>query len=144
MGKCNFRVSVNLILQNNGKICLMRRFNTGWNDGMYALMGGHVEDGENPISAIIREAAEELGIVISEDDINHVFTMAVNPDHIYLYFACENYKGIITNKEPDQCDDVRFFDINSIPENIIEADKKALNIIFGNNKSKYEEFGYSK
>ena len=144
MGKCNFRVSVNLVLQNNGKICLMRRFNTGWNDGMYALMGGHVEDGENPISAIIREAAEELGIVISEDDINHVFTMAVKPDHIYLYFACEKYKGTITNREPNQCDDVRFFDINSIPENIIEADKKALNIIFGNNKSKYEEFGYSK
>ena len=144
MGKCNFRVSVNLILKNTAGICLMRRFNTGWNDGMYALMGGHVEDGESPINAIIREALEELNISISKDDVKHVFTMAVNPDHIYLYFLCEKYNGILTNNEPDQCDDVRFFHIENLPKNIIEADKKALNIIFGNNKSKYEEFGYSK
>ena len=142
MGKCNFRVSVNLVLQKNGQVCLMRRFNTGWNDGMYALMGGHVEDGESPTQAIIREASEELGIKITENDVKQVFTMAVSPDHIYLYFACENYQGQVTNQEPNECDDVRFFDIKNMPKNIIEADKKALDSILHSKESRYGEFGY--
>ena len=66
MGKCNFRVSVNLVLKDKDSVCLMRRSNTGWNDGKYALMGGHVNDEENPIKAVIREAEEELGIYIKE------------------------------------------------------------------------------
>lgn len=142
MGKCNFRVSVNLVLKDKESVCLMRRYNTGWNDGMYALMGGHVEDGENPTTAIIREAREELGITISKEDIYPVFTMAVNPDHIYIYFACENYIGNVANNEPNQCDDVRFFDMANLPENIIPADKTALNIINQNNGTIYGEFGY--
>ena len=64
MSKNNFRVSVNLILKKDESILLMRRFNTGWNDGKYALMGGHVEDNENPIDAVIREANEELGLIL--------------------------------------------------------------------------------
>lgn len=141
MGKCNFRVSVNLILKKENQVCLMRRYNTGWNDGMYALMGGHVEDNERPIKAVIREAKEELGIDINEYDLQEVFTMAVNPDHIYLYFACEKYSGEVINNEPNECDDVRFFDIDKLPENIIGADKTAMAKIFEGN-IKYFEYEY--
>lgn len=143
MGKHNFRVSVNLVVKQDNKICLMRRYNTGWNDGMYALMGGHVEDGENPIEAAVREASEELGIKVSKTDLKNVLTMAVNPDHIYLYFQCDKYDGVVTNKEPDQCDDVRFFDENSLPENIIGADKKALDLIINGQGEKYTSYGYN-
>ena len=142
MGKCNFRVSVNLVLEDKDSILLMRRYNTGWNDGMYALMGGHVEDSENPIDALIREAKEELGIELFKEDIDYLFTMAVNPDHIYLYFGCNKYLGNIENKEFDQCDDIRFFNVNKLPENIIGADKKALSYILSENSVKYDEYGY--
>ena len=67
MGKCNFRVAVNLLFLKDNKVCLMRRYNTGWNDGMYALMGGHVEDGENPINTAIREAKESTEKSIKEN-----------------------------------------------------------------------------
>lgn len=144
MGKNNFRVSVNLVLLEEKKVCLMRRYNTGWNDGMYALMGGHVEDAESPLKAVVREAREELGIVVSEDDLTHLFTMSVNPDHIYLYFGCQKYKGKITNMEAGQCDDINFFDVYNLPENIIGADKSALEHIFGSEERKYLEFGYDK
>lgn len=143
MGKHNFRVSVNLVVKQDNKICLMRRYNTGWNDGMYALMGGHVEDGENPIDAAVREASEELGIKVSKTDLKNVLTMAVNPDHIYLYFQCDKYGGVVTNKEPDQCDDVSFFDEHSLPENIIGADKKALDLIINGQGEKYTSYGYN-
>ncbi len=144
MGKNNFRVSVNLVVSQDDKICLMRRYNTGWNDGMYALMGGHVEDGENPLDAAVREAKEELGITVKQENLSHLLTMAVSPDHIYLYFGCSNYQGTVTNMEPDQCDDIRFFDKTSLPDNIIGADKKALTTIFTKQEQKYETYGYNK
>ena len=64
MGKCNFRLAINLVLKRNNKVLLMRRFNTGWNDGKYALMGGHVEDGESCEDTVIRELKEEMNLDI--------------------------------------------------------------------------------
>ena len=142
MGKCNFRVSVNLIVEKDNKICLMRRFNTDWCDGMYALMGGHVEDSENPIDAVVREAKEELGLIVESKDLQPILTMAVNPDHIYLYFRCKKYIGEPKNCEPDQCDDLRFFDKDSLPDNIIGADKLALNTNINNPEIRYMSYGY--
>ena len=141
MGKCNFRVSVILIVENENKVCLLRRFNTGWNDGKYAVMGGHVEDGENPVVAVIREAKEELGIVVKEHDLTQVFTLGCSPDHIYIYFKCSKYEGVVKNNEPDQCDDVQFFDVNNLPENMIDQDKLALTHIYGDGAT-YDSFGY--
>ena len=81
MGKHNFRLAVNLVVQKDNKVLLMRRFNTGWNDGMYALMGGHVEDNESLFDAAVREAKEELGIETIERDI----------DRTELYIADEAF-----------------------------------------------------
>lgn len=143
MSKNNFRVSVNLILRKGNKILLMRRFNTGWNDGKYALMGGHVEDQENPIDAVMREAREELGLHLSKDCLEYKMTMPVYPDHIYIYFECQHFDGQPTNNEPDQCDDLQFFDIDNLPQNIIDADKKAIASIYDQNQT-FDTFGYDK
>ena len=142
MGKCNFRTAINLILKKDDNILLMRRYNTGWNDGMYALMGGHVEDGENPLNAVVREADEELGIEVLPKDLEHKLTMSVSPDHIYLYFVCSKFNGEVKNMEPNECDDIRFFKIDNLPDNIIGADKQALESIFGEQTSTFDTFGY--
>ena len=142
MGKCNFRVSVILIVEKENKICLLRRFNTGWNDGKYAVMGGHVEDGEDPVNAVIREAKEELGITVEKENLTQVFTLGCSPDHIYIYFKCNKYLGDAKINEPDQCDDVQFFDINNLPTNIIEQDKLALDCIYNKKDITYASYGY--
>jgi 8-oxo-dGTP pyrophosphatase MutT (NUDIX family) len=109
---------------------------------MYALMGGHVEDAENPIDAVIREAKEELGLTIKREDIKSLLTMAVCPDHIYLYFGCDKFEGEVSNCEIDQCDDISFFDKNSLPDNIIGADNIALETIITKPQLRYISFGY--
>ena len=142
MGKCNFRVAVNLLFEKDNKICLMRRYNTGWNDGNYALMGGHVEDGESPICAAIREAKEEFGVDVTSQSLKHMLTCAVYPDHIYLYFKCTDWQGEIVNMEKDQCDDISFFDVDNLPKNLIDADRQAIDCIYKGNGSKFTTFGY--
>ncbi len=61
--------AVYLILEKDNKILLLRRYNTGYNDGLYSLPSGHVEDGEFPIDALIREAQEEIGIIIAKEHL---------------------------------------------------------------------------
>jgi len=60
-----------LVLIKDNKILLQRRFNTGYEDGKYSFVAGHVESMEEarkPILSIIRETKEEIGIKLSEDE----------------------------------------------------------------------------
>ena len=142
MGKHNFRLAVNLVVSKDDKVLLMRRYNTGWNDGMYALMGGHVEDSENIFDAAIREAKEELGIIVNAENLKPLFSMQVSPDHVYFYFGCSEFENEPKIMETDQCDDLQYFDTKHLPDNLIEADKKALEEIFKNKTSTFTTFGW--
>ncbi|NQY54774.1 MAG: NUDIX domain-containing protein, partial [Campylobacteraceae bacterium] len=53
-----------LILIRQNKILLLRRHNTGYQDGQYSTIAGHVEEGESFSQCIIREAKEEAGITL--------------------------------------------------------------------------------
>ena len=66
--------AVYLILErDDGCILLMRRCNTGYQDGNYNLPSGHVEDGELPKAAMVREAKEEIGIDVAQEDLESSF-----------------------------------------------------------------------
>ena len=59
-----------LIREKDGtkEVLLALRKNTGYRDGEYELPGGHVEEGEDLMQAMVREAKEELLINIKEED----------------------------------------------------------------------------
>lgn len=50
------RATVYLILIRNGSILFLRRFNTGWEDGNYSLITGHLDGQETVTQAMVREA----------------------------------------------------------------------------------------
>ena len=57
-------VAVHLLLVKNDRVLLLRRYNTGYEDGNYSVVAGHIEGGEDLKTAMIREAREEAGIEI--------------------------------------------------------------------------------
>lgn len=59
------RCATYLLLIKSGKILLQRRFNTGWKDGKYTLISGHLDGQETIAQAMVREAEEEAGIPIT-------------------------------------------------------------------------------
>ena len=108
---------------------LSRRSNTGFEDGNYGLVAGHAEEGEPMTAAMVREAKEEAGITIAPEDLKEVVTMHRNcGDHerIDLFFTATRWEGEPTNIEPGLCDDLSWFPIGQMPENVIAYIREAI------------------
>ena len=56
-------------VENQTFILLMKRQNTGSDDGYFELPGGHLEKGEDLFDAMIRESEEELCIKLKRKDL---------------------------------------------------------------------------
>ena len=54
-----------MIICKDNKILVQKRKGSKLWPGYYALPAGHIDEGENQYDALIREAQEELGIVIN-------------------------------------------------------------------------------
>jgi 8-oxo-dGTP pyrophosphatase MutT (NUDIX family) len=123
-----------LILIKNDKVFLLRRYNTGYHDGMYGLCAGHVEEKETFREAIIREAKEEVGIDLKIKDLKIIHVMQryalPNPvelrDRVDIFIKVDKWKGEPKNMEPHKCDDANWFSLNSLPKNTIPFVRKVL------------------
>ncbi len=131
MGKEKFFSAIYLIIKNkDGKILLQRRQGTKLWPGFLALPAGHVDEGENVYDAAIREAREELSIVITKDDI--VDSFVVNrrnkslASYFDVYFEISSYKGQIKINEPEKCSELKWCDINKLPDDMIDYEIDAI------------------
>ena len=138
-----------LLLENDGKVLLSRRFHTGYEDGNYGLVAGHAEYGEPMRVALAREVKEEAGIDIDPDDLEHMVTIhrwcpdKDNPHaRVGFYFTTKKWKGEIVNMEPEKCDDLSWFPKNAIPPNTIDYIKDAISCL--DSHKTYIEFGWPK
>ena len=114
-------VSVHLLLVRGDMILLLRRYNTGYEDGNYSMVAGHVDGGEELKTAMTREAREEAGIEISPSDLEVVGVIHSMTDKEYVHFFLKAsvWSGEVTNKEPNKCDDLGWFDICDLPDNTV-------------------------
>ncbi len=119
------RVAVYLILARDEKILLTLRQNTGWQDGNWGLPAGHLEAGESILQAAVREASEEVGINALPSDLKLVHVMHRMKeqvgDHEYLdfFFTTEKWAGTPSNCEPDKCSEIKWIQVNALPQNLI-------------------------
>ena len=133
-----------LILIKNEEILLLRRFNTGYQDGNYGLVSGHFNGGETAKQCIIREANEEAGIEINPADLKvaHIMhRLAPDKEYFDIYLSAGKWTGNITNMEPDKCDELKWYQIENLPNNILPEIKLALENI--NKSIYYSEFGWT-
>jgi ADP-ribose pyrophosphatase YjhB (NUDIX family) len=118
-----------LFLIQDDKILLQRRFQTGFEDGNYGVPAGHLDGGETAREGGAREIREEIGVEIYPNDMEVVHVMhrkASNDERIDFFMVATNYTGEIENMEPNKCDDLQFFPLNNLPENIVDYVKVAI------------------
>ena len=76
------RIIVNGMLEHNNRVLIARRsMSKKIAPGKYHLPGGHVEFGEAPDEAIVREFAEEFGITVQAEQILRTFMYTISDVH---------------------------------------------------------------
>ena len=126
--RARFPVTVHLFFFRENQILLLRRFNTGFRDGEYSVPAGHLDGNETVMQAGIREAQEEVGVALAEQDMtfSSVMHRIECDERVDFFVRVHQWAGEPFNAEPDKCDDLRWVEINSLPANIIPYVKQAL------------------
>ena len=146
MVKERFKIipSVYLVLIKNNKILLSRRYNTGYFDNNYSFPAGHLDGEETLKQAMAREAKEEIGIVLDSADLEliHIMNRQI-PDNerVDFFFTVKKWQGEPKIMESEKCDDLNWFELNNLPQNIIPYIEQAIdsfrkNIIYSEREGK--------
>ena len=126
--RVGFLSAVHVFFLRDAQVLLLRRFNTGYEDGNYSVVAGHLDGGETVIEAAIREAKEEAGVTLRPQDVKVVGAMhrKSNDERIDFFVTASIWSGQPSNREPDRCDELAWFSIESLPENTIPYVRRAL------------------
>ena len=146
--RARFPVTVHLLFFRDDQILLLRRFNTGYEDGNYSVPAGHLDGGETVRMAAVREALEETGVHINVDNITFATvthrksddTLSGTSERVDFFVHIRNWEGEPFNAEPDKCDELCWCDVNSLPDNTIPYVRQAIHNYMQD--IPFEEFGW--
>jgi 8-oxo-dGTP diphosphatase len=140
--RATFPVTVHMFFVREGRILLLRRFRTGYMDGHYSVPAGHLDGGEKVREAAAREALEEVGLAVDPENISFagVFHRSEDDERVDFFVRVQEWAGEPVNAEPLKCDELRWVEMDELPENTIPYIRKAIaNFRDG---VLFEEFGW--
>ena len=117
--------------EDNRILLQLRRDNHCW-----GYPGGSVELDEEVENAAKRELFEETGLiahdlelfgVFSGKDLHYIYPNGDEVSNIDIVFLCKHYSGTLTPQK-DEVDDLQFFSIETIPDNISPPIKKQIQL----------------
>jgi hypothetical protein len=97
-------VTVYGLLRQGNKILLQKRQNTGFGDGFYSLIGGHLE--------------AHFSLFLHRKTPKGVF--------LNFFFEISNWRDVPRLCEPDKASDLAFFNAQNLPENTLDYIRHAI------------------
>lgn len=115
---------------DNDRILMLRRFNTGWMDGLYTTPTGHIEKDESATEAAVRELHEETGLQAESAQLEHAITVHRQNElkGVYFdnYFVVREWSGEPSITEPEKSDAIEWLPIGSLDDNVVPTVLRAL------------------
>jgi 8-oxo-dGTP pyrophosphatase MutT (NUDIX family) len=118
------------------EVLLHLRRGTGYLDGHWATLAGHVDPGESVHEAAVREAAEEAGITIKVDDLVPLTTLhrferggPQVEQRVDVFFSATRWKGVPQVREPHRAAAMAWFPIDELPEPVVPHELVVLDIL---------------
>lgn len=141
-----FRMSstVFIVLRQGDMFCSLRRVATGWMDGHFSVPAGAVEEGESLLAAALREAQEEVGVVIEVADLRYAHTLHCRTrgeGWVGHFFVAERWQGTPMLGEPEKHGDLHWASFQALPEPFVPYVRNALLGIAAGET--YSEYGYN-
>lgn len=98
------------------RVALIRKQRPQWQKGKLNGIGGHVEEGETSIAAMVREFREECGIQTNDNDWLNFLTMEGEDFlvHVYKIITDDIWNAITLTDEVVNIFDTRFIKDNSM------------------------------
>ena len=97
-----------------------------WYPNVWDRPGGHIDAGESPTDALVRELREELGIDIDPAGAVSVLRSSPGPDLDIEIWAVASWDGDIVNAQPDEHDEIRWFGVEELGELTLADDDVAV------------------
>lgn len=134
--------SVHLFLIKEDNILLLKRCNTGYEDGKYSVVTGYLNPGEEIKAAMVREAREVVAIKLIPEDLDFVGILHRHDveDRVDFFLTAAGWQGKVTNREPETCDELKWVPIFQLPDNMVPFVKKA--ILNFRNGILYDSYGW--
>ncbi|MET9605322.1 phosphotransferase [Streptomyces sp. NPDC006512] len=87
--------------------------------GLWHLPSGHLDPGEDMVTAVIREAREETGVVVAAEDVTAAVTVHHHPpigsrSRLGVFFEVRRWSGQPRIMEPDRCDGMDWYPLDAL------------------------------
>ena len=88
----------------------------------YATTGGHVTYGDNALKTVVKEAKEELGLILTESDLKEIETVKYNKAFVAIYYCNKNIDINNLKIQEEEVESIHWMSIDEI-NNLIKEDK---------------------
>lgn len=125
-----------VLFRRDDEVLLQLRQNTGFLDGHWAVAAaGHVEAGESAVDCAVREASEELGVVIRPEELVPLCAMhrtnGPGPveQRVDWFFECPRWDGTPVRREPHKNAALQWFPLTAPPEPTVPHERYVLGLL---------------
>lgn len=126
-------IGAHLLFERRGRVLLgLRPPDALFAANVWHVPAGHVER-ESVRACAVREAGEELGVIVEEPDLELVHTVhLLGADaedavpRLQLFFRAHQWRGEPRVMEPDRCVEWRWWPLHSLPDPTVEYTVAAL------------------
>ncbi|MBA2445368.1 MAG: NUDIX domain-containing protein [Nocardioidaceae bacterium] len=139
-----------IVMRRGEQVLLQLRTNTGYMDDHWAMAAaGHVEADESVYAAAVREAGEELGVVIDVADLTPLCAMhRTQGNHQWIdervdfFFSCTRWSGVPRLLETGKAADLEWFGLDALPNPVVPHELAVLQRLLDRDLQPVITFGF--